>query len=192
MPKIEISANKGVVQLPGSGDTAFGLKNATHGAGVIGTEVAPTTRISKINDEIITTITLDLTGLKKASDIGDVIGLDGTPGAYLLQYVTATHGILYRAELSCIELPTGTNVLKDFDLIIHSSAVLTYDGDASGGTAILASGGNVAKGTTIESLAVGSPTSNHYLYLAEGATSTNAQLFTAGKLVIRLFGHKSF
>lgn len=192
MPKIEISANKGLVQSTGSGETAFGLKGVTHGAGAIGTEVAPTTRVSQVNDEVVTTITLDLTGLKKKSDIGDVIGLDGTPAAYLLQYVTATHGILYRAEISCLEVPTGVNVLKDFDLIIHSSAVLTYDGDASTGTSILASGGVVAKGSTIESLVVGSPTSGHYLYLAEGDTSTNAQLFTAGKLVIRLFGHKSF
>ncbi len=192
MPKVEITGNQGLVQRAGSGDVAFGLKSATHGAGAIGTEVAPTTRVSQINDEKITTITLDLTGLKKKSDIGDVIGLDGVNGAYLLQYKTATHGILYKAEISCLELPTGTNVLKDFDLIAIASATLTFDGDASGGTSILASGGNIALGQTIRSLAVGSPTNEHYLYLAEGATSTDAQLFTAGKLVIRLYGHASF
>jgi hypothetical protein len=192
MPKIEITESKGLVQLPGNGDIAFGLKSLTAGPGAISTEVAPATRVSQINDEIVTTIAMDLTGLKKKSDVGDVIGLDGVDGAYLLQYKTATHGILHRVEVSCLELPTGTNVLKDFDLITASSATLKFDDDASGGTSILAMGGNIVKGEIKELFIAGSSTNNHYLYLCEGATSTNAQVFTAGKLVIRLFGHKSF
>ena len=169
-----------------------GPEAATYGAGAISTEVAPSTFIQNVGGDIVTTIQVDLTGLKKKSDVGDVIGLDGVSGAYLLQFLSAKHGILYKVEMSCIELPTGTNVLKDFDLIANSSATLAYDGDASGGTSIFAAGGNFALGTTIQNLAVTQPTNEHYIYLCEGATSTNAQVFTAGKLVIKLYGRASF
>lgn len=167
-------------------------ESATYGAGAISTEVAPSTFIQNVGGDIITTIQVDLTGLKKKSDVGDVIGLDGVNGAYLLQFLSAKHGILYKVEVSCIELPTGTNVLKDFDLIVNSSATLAFDGDASGGDSIFAAGGDFALGTTIQNLAVTAPTNAEYLYLCEGATSTNAQVFTAGKLVIKLFGRASF
>ena len=169
-----------------------GPEAATYGAGAISTEVAPSTFIQNVGGDIVTTIQVDLTGLKKKSDVGDVIGLDGVSGAYLLQFLSAKHGILYKVEMSCIELPTGTNVLKDFDLIANSSATLAYDGDASGGTSIFAAGGDFALGTTIQNLAVTQPTNEHYIYLCEGATSTNAQVFTAGKLVIKLYGRASF
>ena len=167
-------------------------ESATYGAGAISTEVAPSTFIQNVGGDIITTIQVDLTGLKKKSDVGDVIGLDGVSCAYLLQFLSAKHGILYKVEMSCIELPTGTNVLKDFDLIANSSATLAYDGDASGGTSIFAAGGNFALGTTIQNLAVTQPTNEHYVYLCDGATSTGADTFTAGKLVIKLFGRASF
>ena len=168
-------------------------ESATYGAGAISTEVAPSTFIQNVGGDIVTTIQLDLTGLKKKSDVGDVIGLDGVAGAYLLQFLSQKQGILYKVEMSCIELPTGTNVLKDFDLIANSSATLEHDSDAaSGGTSIFAAGGDFALGTTIQNLAVTQPTNEHYIYLCEGATSTNAQVFTAGKLVIKLYGRASF
>ena len=166
---------------------------ATYGSGMISTEVAPSTYISKLaNGDILTTVDIDLTGLKKASDVGDAIGLDGTDGAYFLQYSTATHGILYRVEVTCLELPTGTNVLKDIDIIAQSAADVAYDDDVSGGTSLLAMGGDIAKGQTISNETVTPPTDTHYLVLADGATSTNAQVFTAGKLTIRLYGRASF
>ena len=95
-------------------------------------------------------------------------------------------------ELSCLELPTGTNVLLDFDIIAQSAADVAYDDDISGGTSILASGGNIAKGQTITNETVSPPTTSHYLCLADGATSTDAQVFTAGKLTVRLYGRASF
>ena len=170
-----------------------GPEAATYGAGAISTEVAPSTFIQNVGGDIVTTIQVDLTGLKKKSDVGDVIGLDGVSGAYLLQFLSAKHGILYKVEVSCIELPAAaSNNLLDFDLIANSSATLAYDGDASGGTSIFAAGGNFALGTTIQNLAVTQPTNEHYVYLCDGATSTGADTFTAGKLVIKLFGRASF
>ena len=107
--------------------------------------------------------------------------------------LSAKQGILYKVEVSCIELPAAaSNNLLDFDLIANSSATLAFDGDASGGTSIFAAGGNFALGTTIQNLAVSQPTNEHYIYLCDGATSTAADTFTAGKLVIKLFGRASF
>ena len=171
----------------------IGKSQATYGAGALSTEVAPTTRISKVGNEICTTIAVDLTGLKSANDVGDAIGLDGTDGAYLLQYSTTTHGILYKVEVACIELPTAdSNVCLDIDLIVQSAADVAYDDDISGGTSIFAAGGNFALGTTIQNLVVGAPTNAHYLCLATGATHTGASVYTAGKLIIKLYGHASF
>ena len=56
------------------------------GAGLVGTGTAPSQTILSVNDEIITTTKIDLTGLKKKSDVGDVIGLDGTNSAYIAIY----------------------------------------------------------------------------------------------------------
>ena len=175
-------------------DLLLGKKQpATHGAGAISTEIAPVTYISKRNNEIVTTIQVDLTGLKKANDVGDAIGLDGTDGCYLLQYNTTTHGVLYKVELACIELPTAaSNVLLDFDLITQSAADVAYDDDVSGGTAILTAGGNIALGTTLVNTVVGAPSNGHYLVLADGNTSGGADVFTAGKLIIKLYGYASF
>ena len=167
----------------------------THGAGFVSTEVASSTYINKLaNGDILTTIDIDLTGLKKVSDDGDVIGLDGIADASFLTYAAATHGILYRVELTCLELPTGTNVLKDFDIMAINTA-LAYNGDAAaaaGTVTLLTGGGNIAKGQTMTNETVPAVADGQVLHLVEGATSTNAQEFTAGKLTVRLYGRPSF
>ena len=164
--------------------------------GLAGTGTAPTINILTVGDEIITTIKVDLTGLKKKSDVGDVIGKVSVANASLIIYAKATHGVLHKVEISCPELPTGTNVLKDFDIISADETDLTFDGDAAGGTnavSITAMGGNIALGQTYQDLTAGTPNADgDALYLCEGAASTNAQLFTAGMLVIKLYGSKEF
>lgn len=166
------------------------------GPGLVGTGTAPSQQITTYNDEIITTTKIDLTGLKKKSDIGDVIGKAGTNSAYIAIYSAATHGILHKIEISCVELPTATNALRDFDLIAHDTTTLTYDGDASGGTSMTAMNGDIALGQTYQSYdgaaaIVGQPTEGQAIYLAEGATSGD-NVYTAGMIIIKMFGHKTF
>ena len=166
------------------------------GAGLVGTGTAPSQTILTVNDEIITTTKIDLTGLKKKSDVGDVIGKAGTNSAYLALYAVATHGLLHKIEISCVELPTATNALLDFDLIAHDTTTLTYDGDASGGTSMTAMNGNIALGQTYQSYdgaaaIVGQPTEGQAIYLAEGNTSGD-NLYTAGMIIVKMFGHKAF
>ena len=167
-------------------------ESATYGAGALSTEIAPSTKIYNFMGDIITTIQVDLTGLKSANDDGDIIGLDGTDGAYLLQYKTATHGILYKSEVICVELPTASsNECLDFDIAAVAAADGAYDDDANAGT-FHTGGGNVALGTSQVDLAMGTLTNNHYVYLLTGATHSGASVFTGGKLVIKLYGRASF
>jgi len=160
------------------------------GAGMIGTNGSCEVFVHEVGKEIVTTVEIDLTGLKKKSDVGDAIGVDGTDGAYLFQYKAGTHGILYRIEVICIELPTAaSNVLLDFDIISQSAADVAYDDDISGGTALFAMAGNIAKGSILSDEAIGTqPTESHYVCLADGATSSAADTFTGGKLVIKFYG----
>ena len=167
------------------------------GPGLVSTEgTINKGRVTNINNEIITTFQIDLTGLKSYHDDGDVIGRDGIAGAYLMQYKTADHGILYKTEISCIELPTASsNVLLDFDLFLFNSADKEGDNDlAAAGLAIHTGGGNIAIGTTIQDLTAGdtSDKNNHYVYLASGNTHGGASVFTAGKLIVKLYGHATF
>jgi hypothetical protein len=162
----------------------------THGAGMVGTNGSCEVFVHEVGREIVTTVEIDLTGLKKKSDEGDAIGVDGTDGSYLFQYKKATHGIFYRIEIITLELPTAaSNVLLDFDIISQSAADVAYDDDISGGTALFTMGGNVAVNAiqTDEAITV-QPTESHYLCLADGATSTATDVFTGGKLIIKFYG----
>ena len=196
MPKVEISAAKGLVQKTGLGDIAFGLKKDVSGAGLASTDTQskPQTRVSKINNEIITTISLNLKGLAHSNSLGDIIGLEAGGAATLLQYKLATHGILYKAEISCLAIPTATsNPCLDFDIISDDVGTLVEDGAPStNNVSVFTMGANLAKGTTVVDLTAGQPADEQFLYLCVGAAPGGGATHTGGKLVIRLFGHESF
>ena len=111
-------------------------------------------------------------------------------------YAAATHGVFHKIEISCPELPTGTNVLKDFDIISADETNLTFDGDAAGGTnavSLTAMNGDIALGQTYQDLTAGQPNADgDAIYLAEGAASTGAATFTGGMLVIKFYGSLTF
>ena len=167
------------------------LQAATHGAGAIGTSSfgAPKTYIRTENGDIITTIKIDLTGLSSKSDDNDVIGIEtDTPASYLIRYVAATHGIVYKGEMICLEVPTASsNPCLDIDLLSSTAATGAYDTDGAGYTAVVTAGGNWTLGLRKELTAV--PTANHYLYLCDGATHTAASVFTGGQFLIKFYGH---
>jgi len=214
MPAIEITDSKGLIQVTGTGVTSTsavtlsggttltgattitGLTSTGFGAGLAGTGTAPTQTIVQIGEEIITTTKIDLTGLQKQSDIGDVIGKVGGGAAYIAVYNPATHGVLTKIEISCVELPTGTNVLLDFDLISANTSILAVAGDAAGASnavSLTAMAGNIALGQTYQDLTAGTPNaSGNAIYLCEGATSSDQQVYTAGMLIVKLYGHKTF
>ena len=185
-------ASTGLITAPG---VDIATSAATHGAGAIGTEVAPTTKIMSFGEEIITEIKLDLTGLfAKGGNQGDAIGLAAGGDAYLCQLKDATHGVIVKTELICLEVPTqtGNTITQDFDLITDVDSDVAADG-AVGNVSLLASGGAItAVGTQKESIAGHASTNNHYLYFCEGSTDAEDCTFTGGKFIIRLTGVKTF
>tara|TARA_B100000073_G_scaffold310000_1_gene282112 strand:+ start:127 stop:1029 length:903 start_codon:yes stop_codon:yes gene_type:complete len=167
-------------------------ESTSYGAGAISTEIVPQYNRSRVGNDIITTILVDLTGLAGNNDEGDVIGLAAGGAAYIGKYVQSETGIIHKIEMTCLEVPTsGSNNLNDIDLRANSSAVAAATTDGSGYTALIAAGGAWTLGETAQQL-VTMPAANDYLYLIEGAASGGANTFTAGKYMVKLFGHPTF
>jgi len=164
---------------------AIAVESAAHGIGLIGTSSfgAPRTYRYTVNGEMITDIKIDLTGLASKNTADDVIGLAAGGVAYLCHYLTATHGVVYKIELICLETPTGGD--NDINVVANSSALLLYD--SAGGTAYGVNGGDAVAGQVVEDLVQGL-TPSHYLYLTAG-TGDTAATYTAGQFIIRLHGH---
>tara|TARA_Y100000356_G_scaffold130351_1_gene132521 strand:- start:121 stop:846 length:726 start_codon:yes stop_codon:yes gene_type:complete len=149
-------------------------------------------RTTNLNGETITTILVDLEGMKSKNDDNDIIGIAGTDSASLMRWETARHGVCYKIEMACIEAPTGGT--EDIDLLSNSSPSATYDTDGSGFTALLTAGGDWSLGKrlgTDGSNGVQTQLANNdYLYLAAGDANTDG-VYTAGKYIIKLYGVKT-
>lgn len=154
-----------------------------HGAGAIGTGVAPSTRRYTMNGRIITEIKIDLEGLASVATANDVIGLSAGGVAYIGQNVVASNGVIYKIEMICLETPTGGD--NDVNIVANSSALLAYDG--AGGTTYGVNGGDAVAGQVVQNLVQGL-TANHYFYLTAG-TGDTAAAYTAGQFLFRLHGH---
>ena len=161
------------------------------GGGLDGVELGQV-QIGSYNSEVITTIYLDL-GQGGATDIvssgtaGDVIGENDAAAAFATQVTTAKNGVIYKAELICMETPVGGDT--DINVTLHASS-LAEDAAGESGGHVIVNGGAQAIGrhstgdaAAIEAAAGGG---NDYLYLTHGGTT--AGTYTAGKFLIRLFG----
>lgn len=155
---------------------------AEHGAGAIGTGTAPATYRYTRDGDIITEIQIDLTGLASVATGDDVIGKTGA--AYIGRNVVASNGIIYKMELICLETPAGAGADTDINVVANVSGALEKDG--AGGTTYGVNGGAQAAGQVVANLVQGL-TANHYLYLTAGTGS--AGTYTAGQLIVRLYGH---
>jgi|TARA_R100000084_G_scaffold104816_1_gene61748 hypothetical protein len=162
---------------------------ASHGAGAVSTESSPQYYKARQGRDIITTVAVDLTGLANKNDVGDVIGLDTGGSAYIFKYVPAETGIIYKIEMTCLELPTASsNVGLDIDLFSSSNATRAYDYDISSATQVIDAGGDMVLGDTLQNLA-DHGAANDYYYLVTGNTHTGDSTYTAGKLMIKFYGH---
>ena len=167
----------------------------TWAAGAIGTGAGNKAyRHTDATTGLITTeLHIDLTGLTgHGATNNDVIGIKAdAPDAYLYRNVVANNGVLFKTEISCIELPAG-NANVDINLVWAASATLGYT-DAGGTTFGINSGTWVA-GNTLTSydglVSVTSGTADHYLYLTDGDGNGDDSVFTAGQYVIKLYGYK--
>jgi len=159
------------------------VEASEHGAGSIGTAVAPATYRWIENGVIITQIKFDLTGLASVATANDVIGLSAGGVAYIGRNVVATNGVIFKTQFACLETPAGGD--NDVNVVVNSSAVLAYD--SAGGTTYLSNSGDLLAGQTVENL-MPAITANDYIYLTAG-TGDTAATYTAGQYVLTLWGH---
>lgn len=152
-------------------------------AGSVGTGAASVLSRREENGTIITELSFDVTGLASVATANDVIGLASGGVAYIGRNVVATNGIIYKAELICLETPVGGD--DDINVVANVSAVLEYDG--AGGTAYVINGGDAAIGQSVQNL-VPALTADHYFYLTAG-TGDTAAAYTAGQFILRTYGH---
>ena len=135
---------------------------------------------------IKTSILIDLTGLRSTAN-GDIIGVDGTSNVcHIGQITAARNGTILAGRMTCFETPAG----GDPDINVHSATEGTgvEDGAISDLTeTLLVNSGDLATGTVVT--VTGVPAADEFLYLTLGAT-TNAD-YTAGKLLIELFGYEA-
>ena len=183
-----IGLSAGLTLGAGKGIAATEVATAEHGAGAIGTAFAPKTSRRTENGTIITEIKFDLTGLGCVGTAGnDVIGLVAGGVAFLGKYDTALCGIVYKAELSCIEVPAGSaTITGNIDIATNANAALEYDGAA--GSAKLIDGGTLVAGQTLENL-VPAMTADDYLYIVEADTAGTTGVYSAGQFILKMFGH---
>lgn len=156
---------------------------AEHGAGAIGTYVAPKTYRRTENGVIITEIKFDLTGLASKNTANDVIGLSAGGAAFIGRNVVATNGVVFKTRLTCLETPAGGD--NDVNVVTDASAALAYD--SAGGTTYISDSGDLLIGQSVENL-LPAITANHYIYLTAGTGDTAAD-YTAGQYVLTLYGH---
>ena len=170
-----------------AGDSSFTDEAAAaeHGDGALGTGGILETYRRTENGTIITEIKIDLTGLDSSGTPNDVIGTKtpGTDAAYIGRNVVDTNGIIYRTEVTCLEVPaTG-----DADILFVAGSLdsESFDGTVTS-TATLADGtGDWAAGQTIV-LNTG-VTANYYYYMTQGASDDAT--YTAGQFIVRTYGH---
>jgi hypothetical protein len=171
------------------GSLTGGTVATEHGAGAIATSFAPITRRYTQNGVIITKIHFDLTALGgKGGVANDVIGLPAGGNAFIGRYVTSTYGIVYRAELACIELAAAASgaATVDIDVATNSSGTIAYDG--AGGTAKLFNTGGMVAGQELSNITP-AITANDYFYLVEADTAATDGVYNAGQFVLTFYGH---
>ena len=166
------------------------------GSGVSGSVGAR--KIIKSGNEITTEIYVDLGSsqgqLFQAGTAGTIIGHSSSAAgvqtagkANLTQITDAENGIVTLVEMTCVEEPAGGD--RDIDLSF-SATTQAYSGSTSM-TSVIATGGNLSKGTENATLYDASELTNKYIYLTVGSATDGAAAaaYTAGKLLIRFYGH---
>ncbi len=189
MPRVRYTDAKGLFQENGSG---FDLDNdigQTWGAGAIGNGVAPKAFRRTENGVIVTTLKIDISGLAVKGDAAnDVIGLAAGGAAYIYRNEVAKNGVIFRAEIICVETPgEGTaTITTDIDFAFNSSAILAYDGAASAAEINTGGFANAGKMASDDDLNL---TEGDYMYIVEGDTAATTGVYNAGQFIIRLYGH---
>ena len=175
----------------------LGQKNDNEaGPGMIDAVVSST--VARDGAQITTEIVVDLASsagaLNSCSTDALVIGVSSSSGthspAYLGRITEAVNGVITDAEVICTEDPTVGE--PDINVVYENSATIAYS--ASAGADILVDATtDYVKGLNKTGEINNNAAEGDYLYLTTGAAhgtpGTVTKTYTAGKLVIRLYGY---
>ena len=149
--------------------------------------------VAKINEEFITTILIDIEDLYSTSTRSGVIGENSGTNSYITRLSNTVNGVIYKAEMACIETPAGTDAETDIVLAAVNAAPDTGDDETrSSGYQVLVDLGD--RWSIGKSMDAGLSTNygdlnDKYLFLHGGASSARGGQYTAGKFVIKLYGY---
>ena len=149
--------------------------------------------VAKINEEFITTILIDIEDLYCTDTRSGTIGENSGTNSYITRLSTDVNGVVYKAEMGCIETPAGTDAETDIVLAAISAAPDTGDDvTRDSGYQVLVDLG--AAWSIGKSMDAGLSTNygdlnDKYLFLHGGASSARGGQYTAGKFVIKLYGY---
>lgn len=157
---------------------------AEHGVGAVGTGGFCRTYRYTRDGSIITDIEVDLTGLDSSGTANDVIGLATGGAAYIGRNVVATNGIIYKVEVTCLEIPlTGD---ADILFVAGSEADEAFDATVANTQTIADGTGDWTLGETIVLTAPAAIAANYYYYMTQGASDDAT--YTAGQFLLRFYG----
>jgi hypothetical protein len=158
------------------------------GSGITsGTGTVYKSGILQVGDLILTTILVDLTGLNGGGTANDIIGVNGAANCHIGQIIEEECGTIICGSLRCLETPAGSHV--DIDMYAADVATGVEDTAATSlaGQVIVVNAGSLAINTIKDLSSL--PADGQYLYLASGIAT--AATFTAGKLLIELWGYRA-
>lgn len=167
--------------------------SALASAGISGSVGAQ--RIVRSGQQVITEYTIclasSLGALSQAGEANTIIGHSAShpvDNASLGQVEAQTHGIVHTVHYTCVEAPLGGDA--DIDLVFGTANDAGYSGSATGQTAVCQAGGALVVGQMIEKEYDANELNNNFLYLAYGGATDSAARaeYTAGKLIVRLYG----
>jgi len=168
-----------------TGISVTGATGTAEGGGIDASD-AVSIQVGEINGEIITTIFVDIGigSIQSSSTNTGAIGNGTDAAAYITQVTTAINGIVYKAELICVEVPAVASGALNLDIDLSANASSIASGSAVSGTPVCESAGSATLGRLIKNTAAITP--DHYLYLAQ--SGTNAGVYNAGQFIIKLYG----
>jgi hypothetical protein len=161
----------------------------TAGTGFPGTGTVYKTSVVKSGDLYVTSLFIDLTGVKASATDLDIIGTAAAEPAHIGQITAAKNGTIVGGKITCLEVPAGAADDIDLYCATTGTGATTYFDAAiasvTGYAALVTSGGAWTSGGAKGFTAV--PAADKYLYLVAGEGSANGT-YSAGQFLIELYG----
>lgn len=161
------------------------LDSLEKGSGIIGTGTIYRSAVYRFGDMAKTEIIMDLTGLSNGGAAGDIIGGNDAANCHIGRIDPRYSGSVFMAKMTCLEVPAGGD--PDIDVYAANEGTGVENAAITGLTeTALVDSGDLTLGSV--EVFTSFPTSGQYLYLVNGAGATVFGAFTAGKVLIELWG----